>query len=125
MMMMMMMMNVEEIAIKQQKMFPVTISQDTPASLRFDRCCPLNSTTKEYLEVKKNCFNTFTKLLQIYQPQKRLKKRIGKPNVRTAEMKWFSRLLKERSLLEVSVNLQQKPLKFARLIVLQVTQLRL
>ena len=62
--MMMMMMNVEEIAIKQQKMFPVTISQDTPASLRFDRCCPLNSTTKEYLEVKKNCFNTFTKLLQ-------------------------------------------------------------
>ena len=42
----------------------LTISKDTPNSLRFDRCYPLNSTTKEYLEVKKNCFNTFTKLLQ-------------------------------------------------------------
>ena len=61
---MMMMMNVEQIAIKQQKLFPVTISKDTPTSLRFDRCYPLNSTTKEYLEVKKNCFKTFSKLMQ-------------------------------------------------------------
>jgi len=50
---MMMMMNVEEIAIKQQKLFPVTISKDTPISLRLDECYPLNSTTKDYLEVKK------------------------------------------------------------------------